>query len=442
MQTSGIPRGKVPPQAIGLIACGGTLPREVADAIRRGGRDVFIVAVDEEADADFGTMPVVRVSWSRFGAAVSALRAAGVRDVMMVGRMTRPRLKDARPDFGFIAALPTVLKILTAGGDDALLRSVVALFEPRGFRVVGVADVAADLLLAGGQLAGPPPSASDHADIALGMALIAALGPFDIGQGAIVSEGRVIAIEGAEGTDRMIARVASQRAGGDGSIVKRCGVLIKRAKPGQDVRLDLPTIGPGTAAAVHSADLSGIAAQQGLVITAHRSELISEANRLGVFVIGVDGQSHAPEFASVLADEDARRVAALQGLPSSARSDAELGISVMKTLAKFKTGSALVVRRNRVISIGAGEAALAVIRRTHPARRGLLKSRSGVAVLAPGEIMSLELVAAAVEIGLAAVIVSSQAGLTSALPPEVAEAGKRLGVSLVDFELDDPETGR
>lgn len=414
------------------------MPREVADAIVRGGRRVFVVAVDEEADADFGAMPVMRVSWSKFGAAVAALRAAGVRDVLMVGRMTRPRLKDARPDLGFIAALPTVLKILTAGGDDALLRSVVALFEPRGFRVVGIADVAADLLLADGRLVGPAPSVSDDADIARGMALIAALGPFDIGQGAIVSEGCVIALEGAEGTDRMIARVAVQRAGADGSMAKRCGVLIKRAKPGQDVRLDLPTIGPDTVTAVDTAGLSGIAAQHGHVIVAHRAELMTEADRLGIFVAGVDGVTPLVQANQVLADVAAQH-GALRGLSSSNRRDAGLGIAVMLTLLNFDTGSALVARRNRVISIGADEPVLDVITRTYPARRGWMKSRSGVAVISGDEKLSPALVQAAAKIGLAAVIVLIGTGQGSQSLRESFEVGQRCGLSIIEVASADFE---
>jgi DUF1009 family protein len=434
MQTPGDPRD--PP--IGLIACGGTMPREVADAIVRGGRRVFVVAVDEEADADFGSMPVVRVSWSKFGAAVAALRAAGVRDVLMVGRMTRPRLKDARPDFGFIAALPTVLKILTAGGDDALLRSVVALFEPRGFRVVGVADVAADLLLSGGHLAGPAPSVSDKSDIQLGMALIAALGPFDIGQGAIVANGRVIAIEGAEGTDRMIARVGAQRAGSDGSIGKRCGVLIKRAKPGQDVRLDLPTIGPDTVTAVNAAGLSGIAAQQDHVLVAHRAELKTEADRLGIFVVGVDGSTHLGQSTRRLID-GALHDQALKDLAATERQDAALGIAVMKTLSDCDTGSALILRRNRVISIGADETALDVISRTYPARRRLLKSRSGVAVISGEEKLSPALLQAAANIGLAAVIVMIGSGREPQSQEEILEVGQRYGLSIIEVASADLE---
>ncbi|PPD01514.1 MAG: hypothetical protein CTY31_01740 [Hyphomicrobium sp.] len=435
MQTPSVPRDL----PIGLIACGGTLPREVADSIVRGGRRVFVVAVDEEADADFGTLPVVRVSWSKFGAAVAALRAAGVRDVLMVGRMTRPRLKDARPDFGFIAALPTVLKILTAGGDDALLRSVVALFEPRGFRVVGVADVAADLLLSGGHLAGPAPSVSDQSDIELGMALIAALGPFDIGQGAIVANGRVIALEGAEGTDRMIARVAAQRAGSDGSLAKRSGVLIKRAKPGQDVRLDLPTIGPDTVTAVDRAGLSGIAAQQGHVIVAHRAELMTEADRLGIFVVGVDGMTPHVEASLGLADVAAQH-GALRNLSSSDRRDAGLGIAAMLSLLKFSSGCALVARRNRVISIGAHESAFDVITRTYPARRGWMKSRTGVSVISGEEMLSPALLQAAANIGLAAVIVMIGSGREPQSSQADLEVGQRYGLSIIEVACADFET--
>ncbi len=427
---------------IGVIACGGTMPGEVIDAITRRGAGVHIIAIAEEADAAFGSLPVVRLSWSKYGAALASLKRAGVRDVIMVGRMTRPRLRDARPDLGFLTAIPSVMRIMRAGGDDALLRAVVQLFEPHGFRVVGVADVAPDLLIGDGVLAGPEPTAADTADIALGMAVIDALGPFDIGQAAVVAGGRVLALEGAEGTDRTLARVARswQRSGGDGR--HRRGVLVKRPKPGQDLRVDLPTIGPETVLGVAAAGLRGIAAESGLVIAAHRARLIENASNAEIFVTGVKPQvghgvsaRHAGRQCADVRDQ-------LAGAADAWRRDAILGADVMATLQDFDIDPVLVVRRQRVISIGVDEAPVAVMGRTHASRRGLWRRRSGVAVLGANAVIDAHVLDAISAIGLAAVVIFDRSGDPHARALEaLGNRARQLGIALVALNAGDGGRG-
>ncbi|MBX9683773.1 MAG: UDP-2,3-diacylglucosamine diphosphatase LpxI [Hyphomicrobium sp.] len=423
------------PSPIGVIACGGTMPGEVIDAITRRGAGVHIIAIAEEADAAFGALPVVRLSWSKYGAALASLKRAGVRDVVMVGRMTRPRLRDARPDLGFLTAIPSVMRIMRAGGDDALLRAVVQLFEPHGFRVVGVADVAPDLLIGDGVLAGPEPTAADTADIAIGMAVIDALGPFDIGQAAVVADGRVLALEGAEGTDRTLARVAQswQRSGGDRQ--RRCGVLVKQPKPGQDLRVDLPTIGPETVLGVAAAGLRGIAAESGLVIAAHRARLIENASNAEIFVIGVAAQVGDGMAASRAQGDRSDVRDLLARAPDSWRGDAILGADVMQTLADFDIDAVLVVRRHRVISIGVNEAPIAVMGRTHASRRGLWRRRSGVAVFGPKAVIDSGVLEAISAIGLAALVIASGSGQQQAQAVEAhGKQARQLGIALVALD--------
>lgn len=424
------------PAPIGVIACGGPMPGEVIDAITRRGLPVHIIAIAEETNETFGGLPLARLSWAKYGAAIASLKAAGVGDVIMVGRMTRPRLRDARPDFGFIKGLTSALRVLRAGGDDALLRAVVQLFEPHGFRVVGVKDVAPELLIGDGLLAGPPPDNSSLDDVALGMALIDAIGAFDIGQAAVVSDGRVIAIEGAEGTDKTIARVVAQRSASHrgGSAVSG-GVLVKRPKPGQDLRVDLPTIGPDTVAGAQAAGLSGIAVEAGWVIAAQRRDLIARANEAGVFVLGTTVAPSSPRTsvdAAMIATEINQQ---LRAAPESWRNDAELGCKVASALQGFAINPTLVVRRNRVITIGVDEPLLDVVARTYASRSGLLRRRSGVMIVSDDEGCDEVLFHAVAALGLAALIVVGTARRPQAIDRGVFAAASRAGISLMPIAL-------
>jgi len=273
-----------PANRIGIIAGSGSLPREVAESVVARGGSVHVVMVDGAADASLAMFPHTVVNWAQPGRATAALRQAGVRDVVMLGGYRRPNLRTARPDLAFFQMLPAVWRLLRAGGDDAVLRGLVALFETRGLHVVGVADVARDLLIGDGPQTQREPSPQDRADAERGFALVAALGRYDIGQATVVANGRVEAIEGAEGTDRMLKRVAEARRGLGGSA--RGGVLVKRPKPGQDLRVDLPAIGPSTVENAASAGLSGVAVMAGHVLCAERARVIAEANARELFVAG------------------------------------------------------------------------------------------------------------------------------------------------------------
>ena len=128
-------------EPIGILAGGGSLPLEIARSVSGRGGSVHVVIINGEADNKaLESFPHTRLSWSELGGAIKALRQAGVRDIVMVGKMARPSLRTARPDLGFILAFPSIVRALSAGGDDALLRGILALFTRRGFNVVGPAD--------------------------------------------------------------------------------------------------------------------------------------------------------------------------------------------------------------------------------------------------------------------------------------------------------------
>ena len=182
--------------------------------------------------------------------------------------------------------MPRLIKAFR-GGDNHLLSSLGRIFEEHGFRLLGAQDVVQDLLLPEGILTGVRPNARDRADIVRALAIIDAAGPFDIGQAAVVAEQHCLAVEGAEGTDQLLERIAAMRASGRVRAPSGIGVLVKAPKPGQDRRFDLPTIGPQTVEGAVRAGLAGIAVAAGSTIAAEIERLTALADRNGMFVVGI-----------------------------------------------------------------------------------------------------------------------------------------------------------
>ncbi|AGK57486.1 hypothetical protein HYPDE_29038 [Hyphomicrobium denitrificans 1NES1] len=369
-----------PADRIGIIAGSGSLPREVAENIVSRGGSVHVVMVSGAADASLAMFPHTVVNWAQPGRATAALKTAGVRDVVLLGGFQRPDFRTARPDLAFFQALPSVLRFLKAGGDDAVLRGLVALFERRGLNIVGVRDVANDLTVAEGVLAGPALSVQNAADAEKGFALIAALGRYDIGQAAVVANGRVEAIEGAEGTDRMLRRVAEVRratgAAGSG------GVLVKRPKPGQDLRVDLPAIGPNTIENVAAAGLSGVAVMAEHVLAAERDRMMAIAEARGVSVVGMSqGQKHSAPSGEAVGGA----FGWLGSVPIDARGVADIrrGAGILAVVSAFDTSTAVVLDRGRVMAAGTAERPVEVVERAAGLRKG--DGRRGVVVIDPSQ---------------------------------------------------------
>ncbi len=267
---------------LGIIAGGGDLPRQVAETCRRGGRACFVVALEGQG-ADAWLTPDLPHGVYRMGAAgamLDRLRAEGVTEIVLAGGVRRPSLIDLRPDWyaaRFFARLG-----LRALGDDGLLRAVAALLEEEGFRVVGVQTLIADLLMPAGILTQATPDEQALSDIAHGLTIARALGAVDVGQAVVVQGGLVLGVEAIEGTDALIARCGLLKREGAGP------VLVKRAKPGQDRRLDLPTMGPDTVAACIAAGFSGIAAEAGGTLFVGREDAVRAADAAGLFVTGAE----------------------------------------------------------------------------------------------------------------------------------------------------------
>jgi DUF1009 family protein len=170
---------------------------------------------------------------------------------------------------------------LKALGDDGLLRSVVAELESEGFRVVGVDQVLAGCLAVEGLYGRLSPDPQARSDIERGVAVAHALGAVDVGQAVVVQQGIVLGVEAIEGTDRLLERCGGLARDGVG------GVLVKLKKPGQDRRIDLPAIGTNTLTAAAAAGLRGIAVEAGGALVLGRDAVTAEAERLGLFVVGV-----------------------------------------------------------------------------------------------------------------------------------------------------------
>ncbi|MGX9965002.1 LpxI family protein [Roseomonas sp. F4] len=276
------------PDTLGLIAGGGVMPLRVADAASRAGRPVFVVLVEGFADPrDFAAWPHEVVRIGAVGPLLGALRRQGVRQLVLAGKVKRPSFLSLRLDGEGVRLAARVGRKAIFGGDDALLRAVIDVLREEGFDPIGAHQVFTDLLIEGGCPTRAQPDADAMEDIRRGIAVARQLGHADAGQGCVVQQGMVLAMEAIEGTDAMLARCAELAREGPG------GVLVKLVKPSQSKLVDLPVIGPDTIRAAAAARLRGVAVEarrNGHVgtIVLDRDATISEANAAGLFLLAMD----------------------------------------------------------------------------------------------------------------------------------------------------------
>ena len=270
---------------IGLIAGGGALPLALAEQCRTAGRPFYVIRLKGFADTSLAAYDGGQVGLGEFGKCFNLLRAAGCGAVCLAGKVSRPDLNALKLDRKGLAALPGAL--LAAGkGEDSLLRYIVGLFEKEGFAVEGAHEVCAGLTLGEGPLGKHVPRVEDRDDIDLGYRMASEIGRLDIGQGVVVCRGLVLAVEAQEGTDAMLVRCAGLPQALRGEPGRPMGVLVKRAKPIQEQRIDLPTIGPATVQGAARAGLAGIVGEAGRTLVMDRSAVIETADQLGLFVFG------------------------------------------------------------------------------------------------------------------------------------------------------------
>jgi DUF1009 family protein len=275
---------------VALICGGGAFPIVAARAAQRRGEEVFLLGLRGIAGAEIERFPHIWIGVGQLGRAFDEIFSRGVKRVCFIGGLKRPEFADLRLDWGGARRIPEILKLLR-GGDDHALKGVIELFERQGLTVVGVDSFAPDLLAARGDM-GRQKFPSDLAeDLDLAKKFLADLSAYDCGQAVVVSGRRIIAVEAAEGTDAMLARVAELRANGRWRAKGRAGFLVKAPKRGQDLRVDLPAIGPETIAGAEKALLRGVAVAAGGVLMLDREGLAAQADRVGLFLHGFESST-------------------------------------------------------------------------------------------------------------------------------------------------------
>lgn len=266
---------------LGIVAGGGPLPGQVAQAASAAGRGVFIAGIEGFAEPDvLAPFPHRIFRLGAIGAMIRAFRDEGCRELVMIGPVKRPSFLSLRPDAEGAKMLARVGKAAFLG-DDGLLAAVVRVLTEEGFTMLGAHDVFTDALAPEGLLTSTAPDALAMADIERGRAALAAIGAADIGQACVVQQGIVLAVEAVEGTDAMLARIPAVTRPGPG------GVLVKLAKPGQERRADLPTLGSATIGNAITAGLRGIAFEAGGSLLTNKSSMIELADAGGIFLLGI-----------------------------------------------------------------------------------------------------------------------------------------------------------
>lgn len=270
------------PRGLGILAGGGPLPGRVAAAAQAAGRPVFIVGLEGFAEAAvLAPYPHIVLRIGAAGRILSELRGHGCQDLVMIGTIRRPSVLDLRPDAVGARLLARIGRAAFAG-DDGFLAAVIRVLREEGFHILGAHEILTQALGAAGLLTRAGPDAQALADIRRGVAVVRALGAVDVGQGCVVQQGLVLAVEAIEGTDAMLTRCAALARPGAG------GVLVKLVKPGQDRRADLPTIGTETIRNAAAAGLRGVAFEAEGTILADREALVAAADAAGLFVMGLD----------------------------------------------------------------------------------------------------------------------------------------------------------
>jgi len=270
---------------LGLIAGAGDLPVQVLRAAEQSDIPVFAVALRNIADpARLNSAKVFRIA--EFGKVTRYFHKNDVSHICLAGLVKRPDFSNLKPDLKAVRFLPGAIKAAQSG-DDALLRYIIKIFEDDGFEIVAPQEICKDQLLPEG-LVTESRITNDHKDdVKKACEIASKIGELDIGQGAIVCRGVILGVEAQEGTDALLERIAELPVAIRGTAKKRAGILAKLVKPGQDMRVDLPTLGPKTIENADKAGLAGIVAEAGKTFILDRETVIERANEAGIFIAGI-----------------------------------------------------------------------------------------------------------------------------------------------------------
>jgi DUF1009 family protein len=341
---------------ISILAGGGGLPLEIARQLRESGIEPNIVTIAGMADADYSGYALQSVNIGHIGALLVALRANGARDMLIAGHARRSDIRSLNIDAGFVRNIFTILSLMR-GGDDRVLRNIAAFFERNSLKVRSLAELTPELLTPAGGMVGSPTVKAMN-DAQKGLALIRDLGPFDVGQAVVVEAGRVLAIEGAEGTNGLLARLPACKAE-DAAPTRR--LLVKAAKPDQDLRMDLPTIGTETVARCKDAGVSAIVLEAGRSLIVDRAATSAAADQCGITLCGIVAPSDTAPAKTV--EKPNRHSKSGQHFRSYTRTqpsrqdrnDAAKGAQVLAMLGRHGPVRAAVVARENVIAINLDE---------------------------------------------------------------------------------------
>ncbi|MFK7943425.1 MAG: LpxI family protein [Paracoccaceae bacterium] len=275
-----------PPGLVAIIAGRGALPREIAEA-RMAANLPYLLVIFQGCREDWmAGHPLQHHEYERPGALFRGLRAVGAEFVVFAGAMNRPKLRLWRADLKAVKLVAKATRLL-GKGDDAMLRGFAEFIEAEGLKMLSPVDIIGGaLLVKRGSMTARRPSREDMADAARAAAIVAALGPLDVGQGAVVAGGVCLAVEAIEGTDLMLAHVSDLPEERRANTPAPSGILFKGPKPEQDRRMDLPTVGPLTVEGAHAAGLNGIVVLAGQTVLMEAEVTREVLEKTGLFLYG------------------------------------------------------------------------------------------------------------------------------------------------------------
>jgi len=263
---------------IGLIAGYGEFPLELTRSLNASGFEVHVVAAKEETSPDIEKL-ASSVCWlhvGKIGGMIKAFQAAGVKQVIMAGKVQKLHLfRNFRPDFVAVKALLS----LSDRRDDSIMLKITQLLSDAGITVLSQVQYAGEMIAQEGLLFGVKPSKKQMQDIGFGITQASGIAALDIGQTVVVQDCAVLAVEAIEGTDEAIKR--------GGKLGSGKAVVVKVAKPKQDLRFDVPAIGPDTLHVMHASGCHVLAVEAGCTLLIERSQLDALAKKYGVCVYGV-----------------------------------------------------------------------------------------------------------------------------------------------------------
>ncbi len=266
---------------LGLLAGNGRFPFLVLEAARSLGHDITIIAVKEEADADLEAaaaapvpVPIHRVSLGHLGTCLQILQQAGVTHAVMAGQVKHTKIFGVVPDLTFMGLLTR----LTARNTDALIGAVADVMRERGIELIDSTALLTPLLAAAGVMTARPPTEAETASLTFGYRMADAIAGLDIGQTIAVKHSAVVAVEAMEGTDAVIARAADLAGAGV--------LIVKVAKPRQDMRFDVPVVGIPTIQAMARAGASVLSLDAGKALMFDKAKMVAAADAAGIAIVG------------------------------------------------------------------------------------------------------------------------------------------------------------